>query len=130
MEASTRYRSQDIQLKAKDFWGNKFLIIKNKQEIGSIAFHWKGYAIIGLTDTEGNFHQYTMKSKGVFKLRFELRNEADELVLTMKTINKWNKLRLDYEIEKTANEPPFDEHEFLMYCGYTANLCVSRMGSA
>ena len=128
-KANARYRSQDIQIKSKDFWGSKFLILKNKQEIGNITFNWKGYAIISLLDEEGSQHQYFMKAKGLLKLRFEVRNEADELVLTMKTVNKWNKLNLDYQIEKTEHEPPFDEHEFLLYCGYTANMYVSRMGA-
>ncbi len=128
-KAATRYRSQEIRIQAKDFWGSKFAILKNRKEIGDISFNWKGQVVVRLTDADGESHQYFMKGKGVWKLRFEVYNEADKLVLTMKSINKWNKLNIDYQIEKTDHEPPFDEHEFLLYCGYAANMYVARMGA-
>ncbi|PHN08271.1 aminotransferase [Flavilitoribacter nigricans] len=129
-KASARYRSQDIRIQAKDFWGSKYMILKNKKEIGEISFNWKGHVVIKLTDTDGVDHEYVMKGKGMWKLRFEIFDENEDLVLSMFSINKWNKLNLDYRIEKTEHEPPFDEHEFLLYCGYAANLYVARMGAS
>jgi hypothetical protein len=129
-KAIATYRAQRIEIRPTGFWGTKYEIIRNGREIGTIAFNWTGTTALRLKDTHGDLHQFTFKPTGTFKLRFEMYNEKDDLVLTMNADSKWYDMGMSFSVEKTEHEPPFDEVEFLIYCGYIARIQLAQMGAS
>ncbi|MCB0629424.1 MAG: hypothetical protein R2824_28055 [Saprospiraceae bacterium] len=128
-KAVARYRGQQIEICPKGFWSNRFEIIKNGKQIGFIKFEWKGGMVLQLEDADGQMHRYVMKPKGVLKFRFELTNEAGELLLALRADGKWYNPGMSYAIERTEQELPFDEAEFLLYCGFTARVQMQQMAA-
>lgn len=126
-KACARYHKQEIEIKSTCIWRREFIILKNGLELGAIIFDWQGQVMLDLDSEAGKTYRYFMKPKGFWKLRFEVHNEIGDLVLTLYLVSKRHKANPDYEIVKTSNEPPFDEHEFLLYCGYMANALVGDM---
>lgn len=129
-KAVTRYRGREIRIEPKGFWGSSFVILKNGREIGDITFNWKGQVNLRIEDTESIEHRFMMKAKGTFKLRFELYDDTDHLVLTMKSQYNWRKWSSNYDIETSELLESMELPELLLYCGYMANAYVSRMGAA
>ena len=125
-KAAARYRGQQIEIRPKGFWNRKYEIIKNGKQIGSIKFEWKGGMVLQLEDADGQMHSYLMKPKGILKFRYELIDEAGELLLTLRSDGKWYNLGMSYDIERTGLELPFDEAEFLLYCGFTARVQMQQ----
>ena len=59
--AEIRYLGKQFKIKAKGFWQNTFIILKNGLEIGSIKLNWKQDSVISLkakSKTEKNYHLY------------------------------------------------------------------------
>lgn len=128
-KAFALYRGQEIRIQPKGFWNSKFEITRNGREIGFLKFEWKGGMILQLEDADGQQHCYRMKPKGVFKFRFELMDEADNLLLTLYADGKWYNAGSSYRVERTEHELPIDEVEFLLYCGFTARIQMAQMAA-
>lgn len=121
--ALTEFNNTPIEIKAKNIWGNKFDIYKNKIDKGDIIFNWKGDVIIRLTDSDNNEQLWLLKSKGLLKQTFQLSNENGELMIVFKSSMNWSKFNFNYEIE-FLNEDLKDSEliELILYSCYGINL--------
>jgi len=127
--ATALYKGNSIELKPKNIWTSKVAIFKNDREIGDITFTLKGHMIIRTEKQNREDCSYVLKNVGNWKLRFELYDEADVLLLTMTSINNWTKLNYDYDIEFAEATLEMDVQELLIYCGYAANLYLAYISA-
>ncbi len=124
----TKFKGNNIEIKAKNFWSTKFDIIKNGVSKGEIIYNWKGRISLEIDNiSDGEDCRYQLRSRGILKRHFELLEEDDTIVLIMKPKLNWRKLGYNYEIE--TNKTFADEDEFLellIYCGFSANMYMTK----
>lgn len=125
-KASVVLRDDMIDTKPKSIWANKILLFKNERAIGEIDFNWKGHMIIRLNESKSTF---LLKAKGFWKLGFELFDASEELVFTMNAVNRWTKLKYDYEIEIVESIAPENMNELVLYSGYASNLYAALIAA-
>lgn len=70
--------------------------------------------------------QYEFRSKGVFKRRFELSDEGNNLILILRPKFVWRKFSYDYEVETVQVLEEEGLVELLIYCGYAANVYMTK----
>jgi len=125
-EASTEFDGSQIHLKPKGLWSRKFDIFKNQADKGDIIFKWNGHIIIQFTDDADEEKTWLLRQRGFWGHRFELADEANNLILVVKP--RINFGGYDYDIEVLAQD--IDENqliELLTYCGFGAKLYMHMM---
>jgi hypothetical protein len=128
VNAKTSFDSIDIQIKPKNIWLSKFDILKNGTDKGDIAFNWKGNIIVRLEIDNKSENQYLLKAVGFWKLGFELLDEKERKILSLKPNFNWKKISYNYEIELADNQKENKEIiELLIYSGFGANLYKAMM---
>jgi hypothetical protein len=98
-KSEIRYGADSIEIRHKHFLSSQYLLQKNAQKLGTIRFYLLGNLQIDLHFPGQSPTKYTLKSKGVFKRRFELYNAKKQKIMEMRPIFKWKMLRSNYEIE-------------------------------
>lgn len=129
-KAVVEYNSQCIEIVPKNFWKSKFDIYKNDVDCGDIIFNWMGHVIIRLSRLDGApDDEFLLKHRGLISTEYDLITINNERVLTLKANYDWSKLKYFYSIEK-ENHGFLDEvlDEFLIYCGFAANLHMTHLG--
>lgn len=128
--AKTSYKSNNIEIKPKNFWASKFDILKNELDIGDLTFNWKGDVVIQLTNSEQTENNYLLRAKGFWKMAFELLDGNEVKILSLRPNFNWKKVGYDYEIELANNVENQEEiMELLIFSGFGANLYMTRMMS-
>ena len=134
------------------FWRSKYVITKNDYPIGLITSNWKGRLFFKLLVKEyedadlvpdniaiENFEKkleqqetitYTMRSRGVFKIRYEIfLEETPKPILTFYSKSKW--FKVNYEVVIHEPEKLFFSTEALINMfGYGAFLIRQRRAAA
>jgi hypothetical protein len=129
-KATVLYQGNSITLKPKNIWTSKVDIFRNDRSIGDLTFTLSGEVIIRIEKSPEKDSNYILKNKGMWKLRFELYDDTDTLLLTMTSINNWTKLSYDYDIALEGADLPANPGELLVYCGYAANLYLAHTSAA
>ena len=125
--AQTSFNSINIEIKPKNIWQNKFDILKNGIDKGDISFNWKGNVIIKLENENKVQNQYLLKAIGFWKLGFELIDEKENKILSLKPNFNWKKVNYNYEVELNNQEDCKESIELLIYSGFGANLYMTMM---
>ncbi|MDT0685925.1 aminotransferase [Autumnicola psychrophila] len=129
-KAQTVLNRNNIEIKPKNIWTSKVDIFTNKKKIGDITFNLKGHMVIRLEKEDSKEYNYLLKNKAKWKLRFEVYNESEILQFSLNSVNKWNKLNYDYNVEVADYNSEFELEELLIYCGYAANLYLAIISAA
>ena len=90
---------RQIEIKKNSMWSNSFQILERNAPIGCIKSNWKGILIIELKDQNRRLKTFRFKSKGVFKMNFQLFDERQKHLLTFHQTRSWKKMKSDYQIE-------------------------------
>ena len=125
--ALTSFDSNNIEIKPKNIWQSKFDIIKDGIDKGDISFNWKGNVIIKLENENKVQNQYLLKAIGFWKLGFELIDEKENKILSLKPNFNWKKVNYNYEVELNNQEDCKESIELLIYSGFGANLYMTMM---
>jgi hypothetical protein len=128
--AETSYGGQDIALKSKNIWMSKFDIFKNGVDCGDIIFNWMGHVIIRLTRADGaGEDEFLLKHRGILSTQYELHDASKSHLLTLKAGFNWSKFKYNYTVTQENHDFPQEVlDELLIYCGFAANLHMSRSG--
>ncbi|QHT66922.1 hypothetical protein GXP67_09770 [Rhodocytophaga rosea] len=127
-KAQTWLNSIPIQIKPKNFWQSKFEILKNGISKGHMAIDWKGDVMIRLKTVNNSENRYLLKATGSLKTGFELLDEKERKILSLKQGINWKKLGYNYAIELADNQKVDQEIvELLIYSGFGANLYITMM---
>jgi hypothetical protein len=125
-KAETSFESIDIQIKPKNIWQSQFDILKNGIEKGDIVFNWKENIIITLKIDNKSENKYLLKAISPWKMGFELLDEKERKILSLKQNINWKKISYNYEIELADNQKVKQEIvELLIYSGFGANLYMT-----
>ena len=127
-KAEASLESIAIQIKPKNIWYSKFDILKNGIDKGDIMFNWRGNVIIRLETDDKSENQYLLKAIGFWKPGFDLLDEKERKILSLKQKIDWEKFSYNYEIELADNQKENQEiAELLIYSGFGANLYMMMM---
>lgn len=128
--ARSSVNGQEIEIRSKSMWQNKFDIIKDKKKCGEIRSKWDGGIVIKLKRADGKgFDEFTLKLKGFFARSYELRSSKGELILTFKTKFNWKTFRYNYQVQEVDHHYPDEAvDELLVYSGYGVNLSAMNSG--
>ncbi len=125
-KAQTSFESDDIQIRPGNFWLSQFDILKNGIEQGDIVFNWKGNVIITLKIDEKSENRYLLRAIGSWKMGFELLDEEERKILSLKQSFNWKKISYNYEVVLADNQKVNHEIvELLIYSGFGANLYMT-----
>tara|TARA_B100001057_G_C22628835_1_gene863562 strand:- start:57 stop:557 length:501 start_codon:yes stop_codon:yes gene_type:complete len=128
--AKTNYKNREIKIETKNFWKNKFKISEDDNEKGAINFNFKNNISIQFTDESSKDQTFEMKCKGFWKSRYEIKDQNQNLIITIHPKMNWKKLKQNYEIVDYSNsiaESYFDE--LIIYCGFSI-IIYSRIMSS
>ena len=65
-KAIVKYDNKKIKIEPKNFWGSKYIILKEEVEKGSIDVDWKNNITITFIDQSGTTQVFKMEKKGFF----------------------------------------------------------------
>ena len=129
-KAITKYNNKNIKIEPKNYWGSKYLILKEGIEKGSIDVDWKNNITITFIDQNEVAQIFKLTNKGFWKQRFEFSNLKGEIVIVLTPLNTWKKWTNDLAIESSlnySNQKYFDE--LVMYCGFVVRLIQQYAGA-
>ena len=129
-KAIAKYNNKNIKIEPKNYWGSKYLIVKEGIEKGSIDVDWKNNITITFIDQNEVAHIFKLTNKGFWKQRFEFSNLKGEIVIVLTPLNTWKKWTNDLAIESSlnySNQNYFDE--LVMYCGFVVRLIQQYAGA-
>ncbi|MEQ8472451.1 MAG: hypothetical protein RIC35_14755 [Marinoscillum sp.] len=114
---------EKLELTQKSFWSSSYHVLKKGFSLGEIKMNWKGYIKIHLKDFNKRIREFTIKHRGVFKSRYEVVDERDNVIMTLFPEGSWNQMRYDYRIETSAGES--DNVELLgLYACFIIDLSI------
>ena len=122
-KAIAKYNNKNIKIEPKNYWGSKFLIVKDGIEKGSIDVDWKNNITITFIDQNEIAQIFKLTNKGFWKQQFEFSNQEGEIVMVLTSLNTWKKWTNDLAIESNlnySNQNYFDE--LVIYCGFVVRL--------
>lgn len=122
-KAITKYNNKNIKIEPKNYWGSKYLILKEGIEKGSIDVDWKNNITITFIDQNEIAQMFKLANKGFWKQQFEFSNLKGEIVIVLTPLNTWKKWTNDLAIESSlnySNQNYFDE--LVIYCGFVVRL--------
>ncbi len=129
-KAIVKYNNKKIKIEPKNFWGSKYIILKEEVEKGSIDVDWKNNITISFIGQNGTTQVFKMEKKGFWKQQFEFSNIEEEVVVVLNPLSNWKNWRNDFAIEsspKYSDEKYFDE--LVIYCGFVVRL-IQQYASA
>ena len=129
-KAITKYNNKNIKIEPKNYWGSKYLILKEGIEKGSIEVDWKNNITITFIDQKEITQMFKLANKGFWKQQFEFYNLKGEIVMVLTSLNTWKKLTNDLAIESNlnySNQNYFDE--LVIYCGFVVRLSQQYAGA-
>ena len=129
-KAITKYNNKNIKIEPKNYWGSKYLILKEGIEKGSIDVDWKNNITITFIDQNEITQMFKLANKGFWKQQFEFSNLKGEIVIVLTPLNTWKKWTNDLAIESSlnySNQNYFDE--LVIYCGFVVRL-IQQYASA
>lgn len=129
-KAIAKYNNKNIKIEPKNYWGSKYLILKEGIEKGSIDVDWKNNITITFIDQNEVAQIFKLTNKGFWKQRFEFSNLKGEIVIVLTPLNTWKKWTNDLAIESSlnySNQKYFDE--LVMYCGFVVRLIQQYAGA-
>ena len=129
-KAITKYNNKNIKIEPKNYWGSKYLIVKEGIEKGSIDVDWKNNITITFIDQNEVAQIFKLTNKGFWKQRFEFSNLKGEIVIVLTPLNTWKKWTNDLAIESSlnySNQKYFDE--LVIYCGFVVRLIQQYAGA-
>ena len=129
-KAIAKYNNKNIKIEPKNYWGSKYLIVKEGIEKGSIDVDWKNNITITFIDQNEVAHIFKLTNKGFWKQRFEFSNLKGEIVIVLTPLNTWKKWTNDLAIESSlnySNQKYFDE--LVIYCGFVVRLIQQYAGA-
>ena len=129
-KAITKYNNKNIKIEPKNYWGSKYLIVKEGIEKGSIDVDWKNNITITFKDQNDVAQIFKLTNKGFWKQRFEFSNLKGEIVIVLTPLNTWKKWTNDLAIESSlnySNQKYFDE--LVIYCGFVVRLIQQYAGA-
>ena len=129
-KAIAKYNNKNIKIEPKNYWGSKYLILKEGIEKGSIDVDWKNNITITFIDQNEVAHIFKLTNKGFWKQRFEFSNLKGEIVIVLTPLNTWKKWTNDLAIESSlnySNQKYFDE--LVIYCGFVVRLIQQYAGA-
>lgn len=121
-KASAEIEGSNLKIQPNNIWFSRFIIYRNEVEIGDLVFNWKGEMIVSIKDLNNKKHQYLIKAKGVWKLRFEVIDGRENQLCVLSPKGQWTKLNYDYDIESQRSLSNKDHTELLIICTYAVNL--------
>ncbi|AWV97409.1 hypothetical protein [Arcticibacterium luteifluviistationis] len=98
-KASALCNNDFLEIEPSNFLRTKILIYRNKTEVGEMKFNWRGRVEIELRDSEMCQRKWSVKYKGVLKGKFEVYDDANEVVMRLIPSFHWKTLGYNYEIE-------------------------------
>ena len=122
--------NKDIKIEPKNYWGSKYLILKQGVEKGTIDVDWKNNITITFVDQNEITQIFKMTKKGFWKQQFEFSNLEGEIVIVLIPLSSWKKWTNDLAIEsspKFSDQKYFDE--LIIYCGFVVRL-IQQYASA
>jgi hypothetical protein len=122
-KAVTKYDNTNIKIEPKNYWGKRYLILKEGVEKGSIDVDWKSNITIAFIDQHEIAHTFKMTKRGFWKEQFEFSNEDGEIAIVLVPLRTWKAWTNDLAIEsptKYADHKYFDE--LVLYCVYVVRL--------
>ena len=122
-KAITKYDNTNIKIEPKNYWGKRYLILKEGIKKGSIDIDWKSSITIAFIDQHEIAHTFKMTKRGFWKEQFEFSNEDGEIAIVLVPLRTWKAWTNDLAIEsptKYADHKYFDE--LVIYCGFTVRL--------
>lgn len=129
-KAIAKHNKKHIKIEPQNYWGSKYLILKEEVEKGSIDVDWKNNITITFIDQNEITQIFKMTKKGFWKQQFEFSNLEGEIVIVLNPLNTWKKLTNDFVIEsspKFSNKKYFDE--LIIYCGFVVRLIQQYAGA-
>lgn len=129
-KAIAKYNNKNIKIEPKNYWGSKYLILKEGIEKGSIDVDWKNNITITFIDQNEIVQIFKLTNKGFWKQRFEFSNLKGEIVIVLTPLNTWKKWTNDLAIESRlnySNQKHFDE--LVIYCGFVVRLIQQYAGA-
>lgn len=129
-KAIAKYNNKNIKIEPKNYWGSKYLILKEGIEKGSIDVDWKNNITITFIDQNEVAQIFKLTNKGFWKQRFEFSNLKGEIVIVLTPLNTWKKWTNDLAIESSlnySNQKYFDE--LVIYCGFVVRLIQQYAGA-
>jgi hypothetical protein len=129
-KAVAKYNNKDIKIEPKNYWGSKYLILKQGVEKGSIDVDWKNNITITFVDQNEITQIFKMTKKGFWKQQFEFSNLEGEIVVVLIPLSGWKKWTNDLAIEsrpENSDQKYFDE--LIIYCGFVVRL-IQQYASA
>ena len=129
-KAIAKYNNKDIKIEPKNYWGSKYLILKEGVEKGSIDVDWKNNIAITFIDQNEITQVFKMQNKGFWKQKFEFSNLDGAVVVVFNPLSTWRNWRNDFAIEsspKYSDQKYFDE--LVIYCGFVVRLIQQYAGA-
>ena len=130
-DAATQFNGQTIEIRPRNIWNSKFDIFKDNQDCGDIIFNWRGHVIIRLIRLDdGGEDEFLLKHRGILNTRYDLISAQARHILTLTANYNWSKFKYFYSVDNENHDiPDIVLEEFLIYCGFAANLHMSRNGT-
>ena len=129
-KAIAKSNNKDIKIEPKNYWGSKYLILKQGVEKGTIDVDWKNNITITFLDQSEITQIFKMTKKGFWKQQFEFSNLEGEIEIVLIPLSSWKKWTNDLAIEsspKYSDQKYFDE--LIIYCGFVVRL-IQQYASA
>ncbi len=128
----------ELKFTKKSFWKNEYILTKNDQPLGKITSNWKGHLFIHLLDQpelvpsdmdKEKYITYRLKTKGVFKQRYELlQNQTSQALITLHPKSNW--FKMNYQVELLyPNLIAFPLEELLGIMAFCAILIRKRQAA-
>ena len=89
--AIAKYNNKNIKIEPKNYWGSKYLILKEGIEKGSIDVDWKNNITITFKDQNEVAQIFKLTNKGFWKQQFEFYNLKGEIVILLNPLKTWKK---------------------------------------
>jgi hypothetical protein len=129
-KAIAKYDNKDVKIEPKNYWGSKYLILKEGVEKGNIDVDWKNNITITFIDQNEITQTFKMEKKGFWKQQFEFSNQKGRVVVVLNPLSTWKNWRNDFAVEsipKYSDEEYFDE--LIIYCGFVVRLIQQYAGA-
>lgn len=127
-KASSRLKGNLIEIKPANFWRTKILIFRNREEVGQMKFDWRGRMQISVRDFEMRQREFSVKYKGVFKGKFDVYDEKQDVVLRLIPALNWRKLSYNYEIETVKQIDGMEE--LCILSGFASSYLLAMLSAA
>ena len=130
-KAIFKYDNTDIKIEPKNYWGTRYIILKEGSEKGNIVIDWKNNITITFIDKNKITQIFKMTKKGFWKQRFEFSDSEGKIVIVLVPLMTWKSWTNDLAIESSpiyADKEYFDE--LVIYCGFTVRLIQQRAASS